>query len=86
MSSIVLPDEGTYSSIYGPAMTMTEQQEADDYFEALVDRHVRQFALPRDVAERDVRANLGYIAGYYSVETMQRVNRLFRTTHPVFGG
>jgi len=36
-------------------------------------------------AERIERSNLGYYAGYYDSETMARVNRLFKTTHPIFG-
>ena len=31
------------------------------------------------------KSNLGYFAGYYDGETMERVNRLFDTSHPIFG-
>jgi hypothetical protein len=40
----------------------------------------------REDAENVERSNLGYFAGYYNAETMERVNRLFKTTHPIFGG
>ncbi len=30
-------------------------------------------------------ANLGYFAGYYDSETRERVERLFKCSHPVFG-
>ncbi len=36
-------------------------------------------------AEYLERMNLGYYAGYFSVETRQRVERLFRAPHPIFG-
>ena len=31
------------------------------------------------------KINLGYFAGYYNSEIQQRVNKLFCTTHPIFG-
>jgi hypothetical protein len=36
-------------------------------------------------AERFVRAQVGYFAGYYDDETRARVERLFKCSHPVFG-
>lgn len=80
-----LPDKMTIGEAFGPAMTITEQVSADEYFGALVDRQMRVFGHPRDRAEADTRANLGYYAGYYDSETRERVERLFRCAHPVFG-
>jgi hypothetical protein len=31
------------------------------------------------------RHNLGYFAGYYDNETRERVERLFKCSHPIFG-
>ena len=80
-----LPDKMTYREAYSPAMEITEQAEADTYFEALVDRQARVFEVPHEQAKRVERSNLGYYAGYYSEETRRRVERLFRCQHPVFG-
>lgn len=84
-----LPDELTIGQAYGPAMDITDQAAADEYLEALVARCMR-VAIDRRyryraAAEKLERSNLGYFAGYCGAETMERVNRLFRTTHPIFG-
>lgn len=39
----------------------------------------------REEAEQIERSNLGYYAGYHLDETRERVERLFRCAHPVFG-
>lgn len=87
----------TIGELYGPAMTITTQEEADAYFEKLVEgmiEFVKEGMLyvpdfdPRNCREQAigvVRQNLGYYAGYYDEETNQRVQRLFRCSHPIFG-
>lgn len=70
-----------------PAMEITEQDDADQYFKKYVD--YLDFWLQKDpdttgkTAEQIARINLGYFAGYYNLETMKRVNRLFKTNHPI---
>ena len=67
-------------------MGITDQAEADAYFEGLVKHN--QSVKPdrtRAKAEEIERSNLGYYAGYYDSETRERVERLFRCEHPVFG-
>lgn len=87
----------SYKDQLSPAMQITDQAEADQYFEllvayqmgALVVDHEEGYCNIKDLreeAESNVRENLGYYAGYYDSETMSRVNKLFRTTHPIFGG
>lgn len=82
-------DTLTYGECLHPAMKITEQADADQYMAAYVaytQRHLD--AKPRGddmTAEAICKVNLGYFAGYYDSETMARVNRLFCTTHPVFG-
>lgn len=76
----------TIGEDYGPAMEITDQAEADAYFEGLVTRHLEE--RPQDgrgEAERVQRINLGYYAGYYSHETRRRVEKLFRCWHPLLG-
>jgi len=69
---------------YQYALTITDQQEADDTFEILVG-YALQAGKDRLEAEILVRQNLGYLAGYHSNETRARVERLFRCSHPIFG-
>ena len=81
------PDTISYGEKYGPAMEIRDQADADVYFDRCVEHLMRRRPeMSRTDAERIERGNLGYFAGYYNAETMERVNRLFRTTHPVFGG
>lgn len=74
----------TFGEKYDPAMQIMEQDEADAYFEECV-KHTMAFGRTREVAEAVERSNLGYYAGYYCAETRERVERLFRCSHPVFG-
>lgn len=76
----------TFGETLGPAMEITDQAEADDYFEQLV-VHYMEYDTDRNRREAEgiVKENLGYYAGYCGQNTQARVNRLFKTTHPVFG-
>ena len=69
---------------YGPAMAITDQAEADAYFQQCV-AHTMAFGKSQEEAESIERGNLGYYAGYYSSETRERVERLVNCAHPVFG-
>lgn len=69
---------------YGPAMKMTDPNEAKAYFELLVE-HNMSFGHSRQEAEHIERSNLGYWAGYYDHETRRRVENLFQCAHPIFG-
>lgn len=77
----------TFGETLGPAMEIADQAGADDYFDQLVEHYVATAKTPRtrEEAAAIVRSNLGYYAGYYSEEVQDRVNKLFKTTHPVFG-
>lgn len=85
MTTKVFPKEVTIGDKYGPAMEIAEQSEADEYFDACVTHSMEAFGHSREEAEKIERMNLGYYAGYYSSETRERVERLFRCAHPVFG-
>jgi hypothetical protein len=78
------PKEVTIGDKYRPAMEIIDQDEADKYFEDLVE-HTMSFGEVRQEAERIERINLGYFAGYYDSETRARVEKLFNCAHPVFG-
>ncbi len=79
-----IPYKITIGDKYGPAMKMTEQDEAQAYFELLVS-HCMSHDKTRKEAESIERENLGYYAGYCDDETRRRVEQLFGCAHPVFG-
>lgn len=68
---------------YGPAMEIETQEEADAYLEKLV--LMVAPGTPREEAIKIEKSNLGYYAGYYDYNVRERVERLFRCKHPVFG-
>jgi len=67
------------------AMEVQSQEEADAYFEKCVEHMMRIEGCSREEAIRIEKSNLGYFAGYYDSETRERVERLFRCSHPIFG-
>ena len=77
--------DATMGDVYGPAMAITSQSEADRYFERIVDHILSLTEISTDDAMAMARMNLGYYAGYYGNETRERVERLFNCEHPVFG-
>lgn len=80
------PTGRTYGELYGPAMRITDQGDADGYFAELVRIHLLDApGDSRERAEEVQRVNLGYYAGYHDDDTRARVERLFRCAHPVFG-
>jgi len=83
---IDFPKNATIGDLYRPAMKITDQEEADEYIESLINWAVTKHRQSREKAEKIQRSNLGYFAGYFDSETMERVNRLFNTVHPIFGG
>ena len=76
----------TYGDIMRPAMGITEQDDADQYFKEYV-AYINSVRKPDSKwdAEEVAKHNLGYYAGYYSHEIRLRVERLFKCTHPIFG-
>jgi hypothetical protein len=76
----------TMAELYGPAMAAQDQETADRIFAQCVEEHLKSAPEhSREEAERVERSNLGYYAGYYGSETRRRVERLFKTVHPIFG-
>ena len=71
--------------LYGSAMQITDQEEADDYLELLINYNVLHYKQTREFAEQIVKKNLGYYAGYFQRITQERVFKLFKTKHPIFG-
>ena len=75
----------TFGEKYEPAMLITDQKAADDYFEQIVTHSMKVHGLSRVQAEDLERQNLGYIAGYYGSPVRARVEALFKCAHPIFG-
>lgn len=79
----------TYGECLDPAMKITDQEDADQYladYIAYTKKAIKK--VPNKdgkSAEEICKINLGYWAGYYGNETMERVERLFKCSHPVFG-
>lgn len=84
MSLKPFPDNATNGDRYHPAMKITDQKEADAYFELCVEWQMRH-GYSRAEAEKIERGNLVYFAGYYNAETVARVERLFGGVYPGFG-
>jgi len=79
------PKDMTWGELLGPAMKMTDPEEAKKYLAALIERGVTQFNHTPEESERIQKENLCYYAGYYDTETMVRVHKLFNCAHPVLG-
>lgn len=77
------PDKNI-GDVYAPAMNVHSQADADITFKQLV-KHVMGKGKSRKEAEKLVRHNLGYIAGYYDADTRFRVEGFYKTKHPLLG-
>lgn len=75
----------SYADTLGPALDITDQKLADLYFDALVQFTMKEWNKTQEECEATVRQNLAYYAGYYDDLTRERVERLYRCAHPVFG-
>ena len=76
----------TIREAYEPAMKITNQAEADDYFQRLVRECLEEDpSMSVEKAESIQKQNLGYYAGYYDDATRERVEKLFMCAHPIFG-
>jgi hypothetical protein len=74
----------TIGEKYGPAMMISDQAQADAYFEQCVQHSIR-CGNSREAAVLIERKNLAYYAGYYDNEVRERIERLYKCAHPVFG-
>jgi hypothetical protein len=78
----------TTGETLGPAMNITDQDDAKQYFEAYVNFSILTHKNETNAYENAVKvckANLGYYAGYYDSKTRERVEKLFSCCHPIFG-
>ncbi len=76
----------TIGERYAPAMLIKGEADAEAYLDLLVVEHMQAHVeLTREQAVKIERENLAYYAGLCSNETRERVERLFKCAHPVFG-
>ena len=78
----------TYADTLGPAMEITNEEDAKQYFEAYVSFIQKALNEENDIindmtAEEIALSNLGYYAGYYNEEVREQVERLFNCKHPI---
>lgn len=79
----------TYGDALDPAMRIKTKKEAKLYLEQYT-AYIQKFLdkNPRSdgrTAESIAKENLGYWAGYYDNKTRRRVEKLFESSHPIFG-
>lgn|SRR6185437_1358082 len=80
------PDDATWGEIYGPAMDVQTEAEAEAYLARIISLMRRKDQnLSEEGARYTALSNVGYWTGYCSDETAERVKRLYHTTHPIFG-
>lgn len=72
--------------VLGAAMQVTTQRQADELIAVYIAQLIEdQPELEPATADYIARQNIGYYAGRYADSTRERVERLFKTAHPVFG-
>lgn len=81
----IMPDQISLMDKYEPAMTITDEIEAQAYFNQCVEHCMRIGRMGREEAERIERQNIGYYSSYFNKEAQQRVERLYQCVHPLFG-
>ena len=79
----------TYREVYGPAMEITDQADADQYKIKMLDLLNTRLINGKNelgiTSEQMLNINLGYYAGYYDKKVAARVHKLFVCSHPIFG-
>lgn len=75
----------TIGDKYRRALGLMTEDEAREEFERLVQHQMASQGVSREEAERVERHNLGYYAGYYDTDVRERVEKLFKAAHPIFG-
>ncbi len=60
-------------------------REIVDFALALEGKEQEEFAEAYCNTGVYARQNIGYISGYYSQETAEKIMKIFKTAHPIFG-
>lgn len=70
------PKAKSFGDCLGPAMKISEPEEATDFFRAYVE-HIVESGRNRPDAIRIALENIRYFAGYHDEETRNRISKLF---------
>lgn len=62
-----------------------DKETAKKYWNALIKWHIKRTKDTKEKAIQIEASNLGYYKGYYDGETIERVTKLFKVAHPIFG-
>lgn len=77
------------SLTYGQMLQMCNAAKTKEDAAVLLGKFVTYYVNKHDYNQDDalktIRSNIGYLAGYYDVETQRRFENLFGAVHPVFG-
>jgi len=77
--------DATTGDLYGPAMNIHTEEDATEYMAALTRWSVLHHGQDLKVAWDTHLKNIGYFAGYFDEKTQKRVEKVFKTKHPIFG-
>lgn len=75
----------TNGDVYGRAMDVTTDAEAALYLDHFVAWAVRVHGEDPGMARANFLHSVGYWTGYCDNETADRVMKVFKTSHPIFG-
>lgn len=78
-------DGETIREMYGPAVAITDPDEAKAYYDALVDHKMETLGVSQTAAEEIINSNLGYVIGYYGPGDRKRAYALYFLSHPITG-
>lgn len=76
----------TYGEQFKEALACENQEQANKWFEAEIERYRVEFGQDREKALHVIKVNLGYMAGYYDDATAKKIHELYAADHPIFGG
>ena len=72
----------TYGEEFDLALACNTQEEADEFVRTNIAHRVKDFGQTPEEAEKVLKANLGYMAGYYDEATAKKIEKLFNAPHP----
>lgn len=77
----------TIGEIFDTALDLAknDKYEAGVFYNAYIDSVRDANGCSREEAEKIVKSNLGYFAGYYDSKTCDLIYKVYCTEHPVFG-
>lgn len=80
-----IPQNVNLGEKYNPAMLADTEEEAQHYLEKCIAHSLKYSEKPLsyDDAKNIELSNIGYYAGYGF--DMNKINRLYKTVHPIFG-